>query len=55
MGFIKRDEFDELKAALEELKQSQTPKTAQSVKKSAVTTKKKPASKKTTTQKKSAR
>ena len=52
MGFIKREEFDELKAQFEEFRSSQNPKV---VKKSAATPKKKPAAKKTTTQKKSSR
>jgi hypothetical protein len=52
MGFIKREEFDELKAQFEEFRSSQNPKV---VKKSAATPKKKSAAKKTTTQKKSSR
>ncbi|MGI9144026.1 MAG: hypothetical protein ACR2I6_00820 [Candidatus Planktophila sp.] len=52
MGFIKREEFDELKAQFEEFRSSQSPKV---VKQSAATPKKKPAAKKTTTQKKSSR
>ena len=55
MGFIKRDEFDELKTEFEEFKKSQSSKAPQSVKKSAGTAKKKSAVKKSTTQKKSAR
>lgn len=55
MGFIKRDEFDELKAEFEEFKKSQASKAPQAVKKSAAPPKKKPAVKKSTTQKKSAR
>jgi hypothetical protein len=55
IGFIKRDEFDELKAEFEEFKKSQSSKAPQAVKKSAATPKKKPAVKKSTTQKKSAR
>ena len=55
MGFIKRDEFDELKAEFEEFKKSQSSTAPQVVKKSAATPKKKPAIKKSTTQKQSAR
>ena len=47
MGFIKREEFDELKAEFEEFKKVHN--------KSAAAAKKKPAAKKSTTQKKSAR
>jgi hypothetical protein len=52
MGFIKREEFDELKAQFEQLKNAQNP---QSIKRSATAPKKKPAAKKSTTQKKSSR
>lgn len=60
MGFIKREEFDELKAEFEEFKRSQSAKassapSASSPKKSAAAPKKKPVVKKSTTQKKSAR
>jgi len=60
MGFIKREEFDELKAEFEEFKKSQSAKassasSASSPKKSAAAPKKKPVVKKSTTQKKSAR
>jgi len=55
MGFIKREEFDELKAEFEEFKKSTASKAPQAVKKSAPTQKKKPAVKKSTTQKKSTR
>lgn len=52
MGFIKRDEFDELKAEFEEFKKvHHRPATT----KSAAPAKKKPAAKKSTTQKKSFR
>ena len=51
MGFIKREEFDELKAQFEELKKVQKP---PATKKSAVP-KKKSVSKKSTTQKKNKR
>jgi hypothetical protein len=49
MGFIKREEFDDLKAEFDELKKSFKP---QPVKKSASPTKKKSAAKKTAPQKK---
>jgi BMFP domain-containing protein YqiC len=49
MGFIKREEFDELKAQFEQFKRVQNP---PATKKSAAP-KKKPAAKKSTTQKKS--
>jgi DnaJ-domain-containing protein 1 len=52
MGFIKREEFDELKAQFEQFKKAQNP---QTVKKSAAAPKKKPLAKKSTTQKKSSR
>jgi len=52
MGFIKREEFDELKAQFEQFKKAQNP---QAVKKSAAVPKKKPAVKKSTTRKKSSR
>jgi hypothetical protein len=55
MGFIKREEFDELKAEFEEFKKSQSAKTFVEPKKSAAAPKKKTAVKKSTTQKKSAR
>jgi chlorite dismutase len=55
MGFIKRDEFDELKAAFEEFKKTQSSNATQAVKKSAAAPKKKPAAKKSAPQKKSAR
>jgi hypothetical protein len=53
MGFIKREEFDELKAEFEEFKKSAALKASQAIKKSVPTQKKKPAVKKSTTQKKS--
>jgi hypothetical protein len=52
MGFIKREEFDELKAQFEQFKKAQNP---QAVKKSPAVPKKKTDAKKSTTQKKSAR
>ena len=52
MGFIKREEFDELKAQFEQFKRAQNP---QAVKKSPAAPKKKPIAKKSTTQKKSSR
>ena len=52
MGFIKREEFDELKAEFEELKKVHN---RPVTKKSAAAPKKKPAAKKSTTQKKSSR
>jgi hypothetical protein len=52
MGFIKREEFDELKAEFEELKKVHN---RPATKKSAAAAKKKPAAKKSTTQKKSSR
>lgn len=52
MGFIKREEFDELKAEFEEFKKVHN-RTATN--KSAAAAKKKPAAKKSTTQKKSSR
>jgi len=55
MGFIKREEFDELKAEFEEFKKSTAPKAPQAVKKGVPTQKKKPAVKKSTTQKMSTR
>jgi hypothetical protein len=55
MGFIKREEFDELKAEFEEFKKSTASKATQAVKKSVPIQKKKPAVKKSTTQKKSTR
>ena len=55
MGFIKREEFDELKAEFEELKRAQSVRTPVAPKKSATPPKKKPAVKKSTSQKKSAR
>lgn len=55
MGFIKREEFDKLKAEFEEFKKSQNTKSFVAPKKSASAPKKKPAVKKSTTQKKSAR
>ena len=55
MGFIKREEFDDLKAEFEDFKKAQTARTPMAPKKSATPPKKKPAVKKSTTQKKSAR
>jgi hypothetical protein len=55
MGFIKRDEFDELKTAFEEFKKTHPSNATQAVKKSAAAPKKKPAAKKSAPQKKSAR
>lgn len=55
MGFIKREEFDELKAEFEDFKKAQSARTPMAPKKSATPLKKKPAAKKSTTQKKSAR
>jgi hypothetical protein len=52
MGFIKREEFDELKAEFEKFK---TVHNQPASKKSAAAPKKKPAAKKTTSQKKSSR
>jgi BMFP domain-containing protein YqiC len=52
MGFIKREEFDELKTQFEQFMKAQNP---QAVKKSAAAPKKKPAAKKSTIQKKSPR
>jgi hypothetical protein len=52
MGFIKREEFDELKAQFEQFKKAPNP---QAVKKSPAVPKKKTAAKKSTTQKKSPR
>ena len=52
MGFIKREEFDELKAQFEQFKKAPNP---QAVKKSPAAPKKKPIAKKSTTQKKSSR
>jgi len=52
MGFIKREEFDELKAEFEKFK---TVHNQPATKKSAAAPKKKPAAKKTTSQKKSSR
>jgi chlorite dismutase len=60
MGFIKREEFDELKAEFEKFKRAQSAPSSSAPsssapKKSAAAQKKKPAAKKSTTQKKSAR
>jgi ribosomal protein S8 len=58
MGFIKREEFDELRAEFEHFKKSQESQSAQSSrapKKSAAAPKKKPVVKKSTSQKKSTR
>lgn len=58
MGFIKREEFDELRAEFEQFKKSQESQSAQSSrapKKSAAAPKKKPVVKKSTSQKKSTR
>lgn len=55
MGFIKREEFDELKEEFEEFKRGQFAKSSATPKKSAASPKKKPPVKKTTTRKKSAR
>jgi hypothetical protein len=55
MGFIKREEFDELKAEFEDFKKSHSAKAFVEPKKSATAPKKKTAVKKSTTQKKSAR
>lgn len=58
MGFIKREEFDELRAEFEQFKKSQKSQSAQSArapKKSAAAPKKKPVVKKSTSQKKSTR
>ena len=52
MGFIKREEFDELKTEFEEFKKVHN---RPAIKKSAAVPKKKPAVKKSTTQKKSSR
>jgi hypothetical protein len=52
MGFIKREEFDELKAEFEEFKKVHN---RPATKKSAAAAKKKPTAKKSTTQKKSSR
>jgi len=52
MGFIKREEFDELKAEFEELKKVHN---RPATKKSAAAPKKKPAAKKSSTAKKSSR
>jgi hypothetical protein len=52
MGFIKREEFDELKAEFEKFKIVHN---RPATKKSAAVPKKKPAAKKSTTQKKSSR
>jgi hypothetical protein len=52
MGFIKREEFDELKAEFEKFKNVHNQPAS---KKSAAAPKKKPAAKKTTSQKKSSR
>ena len=51
MGFIKREEFDELKAQFEQFKRDQNP----PVTKKSDAPKKKPTAKKSTTQKKSSR
>ena len=51
MGFIKREEFDELKAQFEQFKRDQNP----PVTKKSAAPKKKPTAKKSTTQKKSSR
>lgn len=56
MGFIKREEFDELRAEFEDFKKSQASQSAQSSrapKKNAAAPKKKPVVKKSTSQKKS--
>jgi|UniRef100_UPI00404A6E7B BMFP domain-containing protein YqiC len=58
MGFIKREEFDELRAEFEHFKKSQksqTPQASRKAKKSAAAPKKKPVVKKSTSQKKSTR
>ena len=60
MGFIKREEFDELKAEFEKFKRAQSAPSSSAPsstapKKSAAAQKKKPAAKKSTTQKKSVR
>jgi hypothetical protein len=55
MGFIKREEFDELKAEFEEFKKSTASKAPQAVKKGVTPQKKKQAVKKSTTKKKSTR
>ena len=55
MGFIKREEFDELKAEFEKFKRAQSAPSSSAPRKSAATQKKKPAAKKSTTQKKSVR
>ena len=60
MGFIKREEFDELKAEFEKFKRAQSAPSSSAPsssapKKSSVAQKKKPAAKKSTSQKKSVR
>ena len=60
MGFIKREEFDDLKAEFEEFKKAQSTKSSSAPsssapKKSAAAQKKRPVAKKSTTQKKSVR
>lgn len=55
MGFIKREEFDELKAEIQALKKSHSAKNSVSSNKSAVSPKKKASVRKSTTKKKSAR
>ena len=60
MGFIKREEFDELKAEFEKFKRAQSAPSSSAPsssapKKSAAAQKKKPVAKKSTTQKKSVR
>ena len=60
MGFIKREEFDELKAEFEKFKRAQSAPSSSAPsssapKKSPAAQKKKPAAKKSTTQKKSVR
>jgi len=52
MGFIKREEFDELKAEFEQFRKTERP---QAAKQSSSAPKKKPAVKKSSTQKKSTR